>query len=317
MHHVLITGATGFIGSSLVRELSGRGYRVRGTVSRRQPDRKVTAIEWQPIGDIDATTDWREALRGIDTVVHAAGVAHLLRRQAKDRSRYYRVNFDATVHLARSAARAGVKRLVFLSTVGVLGTATRERPFTENTASDPCNDYAKSKWLAEQGLKEVAAASGLEFVILRPPLVYGERAPGNFQRLVRLVATRVPLPFGSIRNQRSMISVSNLTDLLADCIVSASAKNETYLVADGVDVSTPELLEWIAEGLGVRLHLINIPAALLLKLGGVLGRAGEIESLCGSLQLDTRKIRQHLDWTPRFAPSEAIVDAVRSYGNDR
>jgi nucleoside-diphosphate-sugar epimerase len=245
-------------------------------------------------------------------VVHTAALAH----RAGDADEAEEVNTQGTLQLARSAADAGVDRFVFLSSIGVHGSFTVDAPFTEASPVCPQDRYARSKERAEAGLREISGRTGLRTTIIRPPLVYGPGAPGNFARLVRLVRTRIPLPFGGISNRRSLIAVGNLVDVLALCAFDQAADDEEFVVCDGEDLSTPKLLRLIAEGLGVPLRLIPAPASLLRLAAQALGRRQEADKLIQSLTIDASKLRERMHWRPRVSAAAAVVTAAREWPQD-
>lgn len=300
---VVVTGASGFIGRALVRGLHARGRTVTA-VARHACD--VPAGVRQVI--VDSYEDRAALARAFDgagCVLHLAALAH---REGS------RSEFDASVHAAQCVAAAArdaeLRRLVLLSSIGVNGNRTGGRPFTEDDPPQPVEPYAHSKLRAEQAVVDACTASGLEYVIVRPPLVYGPGAPGNFGRLVRLVARGWPLPLGAIRNARSFIALDSLVELLALCSVHPAAANQLLLAADAQDLSTPELVRAIAAGLGVPARLLPAPPALLRLAAALLGRARLADSLCGSLQVDARKARELLGWHPAVAPAEGVARAA-------
>lgn len=308
---MLVTGASGFIGSALCRVLVAAGHAPRAAVRRIIPGSKGpdTAIY---VGEIDGNTNWSQALRGIDCVVHLAARTHVLHETAADPlEEYRRVNVEGTRWLAEQAVAAGVRRLVFLSSTKVNGERTAGRPFKEEDAPRPEDAYGISKWEAEQALRRVAQETGLEVAILRPPLVYGHGVKGNFLRLMNIVAAGWPLPLASVHNRRSLIYVENLVDAILHCLARPEAAGQTYLVSDGEDVSTPELIRGIAAALGVQPRLLPCPVALLRLGAAALGRAGDVTRLLGSLQVDSTKIRRELGWTPRYTMEEGLVETAR------
>jgi nucleoside-diphosphate-sugar epimerase len=205
----------------------------------------------------------------------------------------------------------GVRRLVFLSSIGVLGIHTNGRgPFFVSDAPKPVEDYAISKWEAEQALMAVSAKTGLEVVVVRPPLVYGPGVKGNLLRLLRCVARSVPLPLGAVHNQRSLMGLSNLVDLLLRCAEHPAAAGQTFLASDGLDLSTPHLIRLMAEGMNRPARLLPVPVALLQAGGSLLGKRGELDRLVGSLQVDSRHTRELLGWTPPVS----VADGVREMG---
>ena len=295
MTGVLVTGASGFIGRATCAELERRerrvvrGVRENGSLERGWP------------------------MQGIDAVVHLAGIAHQLHGQDAE-STYHELNCVATERLAREAARAGAKRFVFMSSIKVNGERTSpDHAFRAADAPDPQDRYARSKWAAEQALARVAKETGLEIVVLRPPLVYGAGVRANFLRLVRLVERGVPLPFGAIANRRSMVYVGNLVDVIELALTRREAAGQTLLVRDGEDLSTPRLAQEIGRALGRAPTLLPVPVRLL-RLGGALaGMRAEIGRLVDSLAVDISETRARLAWTPAVLPSEGIARTVAWY----
>jgi nucleoside-diphosphate-sugar epimerase len=309
---VAVTGATGFIGGAVVAACAKRGREARA-LTRRQLTKTANSFV---VGEVGPDTRWNEALQGVECVVHCAARAHVLNETTADAlGEFRRVNRDGTLHLAEQAAAAGVRRLVFLSSIGVMGQGTDSRlPFSEIDDAKPVLDYAISKWEAEQGLKGIAERTGLEVVILRPPLVYGPSAPGNFDRLMRSLVKGWPLPLGRVYgNQRSYIGIQNLVDLIMLCIDHPAAVSQTFLVSDGEDVSTTELLHRMGGALQKSPRLLPVPV-WMLKLGASLvGKASIAQSLCGSLQVDSGKARRLLGWQPPFKLDEGLKQSAEGY----
>ncbi len=307
--NVLVTGAGGFIGRHVCALLALGGYRVRGTGRRSTPAGGITGLkDWMPVGAVDANTDWSGVLEGMEVVVHLAGRAHVMHDRADDPlAEYRRVNLAGTENLARQAARLGVKRFVFMSSVKVHGESTGvARGFTENDAPNPGDAYALSKWEAEQALRRVSDESEMEIVVLRPPLVYGPGVGANFLRLMRVVDLGWPLPFAWIRNSRSLIYVGNLADAVRACLESESAAGRTYLVKD-MDVSTPELIRMMAGALNRRARLFGVPPALLRGGAWLVLRPRMMQRLLDSLVIDDAHIRRELSWSPPVPVPEALA----------
>ncbi|NQW95217.1 MAG: SDR family oxidoreductase [Polaromonas sp.] len=313
MKKILVTGATGYLGASLLRHLCVQGYCLTA-VSRRKivdmPSSVVTCI----VDGLGTETDWSVPLRGQDVVVHCAARVHVVRDTSLDPLEAFRaVNLHGTINLARQAKEAGVKRFIFLSSVGVNGAETFDAPFSESDVALPHSPYAVSKHEAEVGLRLVAEQTGLEVVIIRPPLVYGAGAPGNFQSLVRWLLRGVPLPLGAIKNRRSYVALGNLVDLLVVCLDHPAAANQTFLVSDGEDLSTTDLLTRMGTALGKPATLLSVPMVLLKFGATVLGKRDIAQRLCGSLQVDGGKARRLLGWTPPLSVDEGLRQAAEGY----
>ena len=319
--NVLVTGANGFIGRALCKRMPADGYQVRGAVrDRRQMTVLPSGVERAQIGNIGPKTDWSKALAGIAGIVHLAARVHVMHDSAADPlSAFRQVNVAGTERLAQQAAEAGVKRMVYLSSVKVNGEETEVRgrrpeegrgvlqyARTEKDVPDPQDPYAVSKCEAERVLREIAVDTGLEVVILRPPLVYGPGVRGNLLKLQRLVSTGMPMPLASIRNRRSLIYVGNLVDAIITCLVHPKAAGETFLVSDGRDLSTSELIRLMAEAMGRKACLLPFPPSLLKIMGKLTGRSAEIERVVGSFCVDSRKIRTMLGWKPLFTVEEGM-----------
>lgn len=305
-YRVLITGASGFIGQALRIEALAHGMKVRGAFRQRAelPD----GIEDVVSGEINDTTDWTSALSGCDVVIHLAARVHVMNDTSDDPLAEFRqVNVRGTLNLARQAARAGVKRFIFVSSVKVNGEQTKAgKPFTEDTAPNPQDAYGISKLEAEQGLQKIAQETGMEVVMIRPPLVYGAGVKANFASMMRAVKRGFPLPLGAIHNQRSFVYVGNLVSLIMRCIDHPAAANQVFLVSDGHDLSTTELLRACASALDVNARLLPVPQKLLELAAAMLGRHAVAQRLCGNLQVDISKARSLLGWTPPFSVTEGL-----------
>ena len=315
--NILITGANGFIGRALCKRLLADGYQVRETVrSAAQMTALPSGVEGAMVGNIGLETDWSEALDGIDGIVHLAARVHVMRESAADPLAVFRqVNVEGTKCLAIAAANAGVKRFVYISSVKVNGES-RSDPYTEMDKPEPQDPYAVSKWEAEQILAEISSATGIEIVIIRPPLVYGPNVRANFLRLLRWVNKGVPLPLGMVDNRRSLVSLDNLVDFLITCIEHPAAAGETFLVSDGEDLSTPALIRRIALSMNIPARLIPVPVCLLRLGGSLLGKKSEVDRLCGSLQVDISKAKSVLGWKPPLSVDEGLAKTADWCLND-
>lgn len=310
MTRVLVTGAGGFVGSSLCEVLTRANYRVRAAV--RSGTTSISAPETIAVGDIGATTDWAAALEGVDIVVHAAARVHQAHDTAADSDRYMETNVRGTQRLAAAAAQAHVGRFIYLSSVKVNGERTHAVAYTARDEPHPEDAYGLSKRMAEISLAE-AAGGAMETVIVRPPLVYGPRVRANFLRLLRWVDRGLPLPLGALHNRRSLVSIWNLCDLLCRLLTHPRAAGRVWMVSDGQDLSTPELIRLIGKAMGRDVRLPPVPVAALRLVGRLTGRAAEVDRLCGSLAVDISDTRQYLEWTPPITVEAAIARTVEWY----
>jgi nucleoside-diphosphate-sugar epimerase len=300
---VLVTGATGFVGTPLCEALPRHGFSVRRATRAASRGGGDAAI----VGNIDGLTDWTHALEGVNAVVHLAARTHEIGNTSTQRlDEYRRLNVEGTRRLALQAAAAGVRRFVFMSSIKVNGEWTDGEPFRESDAPRPQDAYGISKLEAEQVLVDICRNNALEVVVLRPPLVYGPGVKGNFLRLTGLLARGVPLPLASIRNRRSLIYVGNLVDAVITALRARDAAGRTYLVSDGDPLSTPELLRHMARALGREAHLLPCPPRLLRAAGALIGRSGEVARLTGSLEVDSTRIRRELGWAPPHTPEHGF-----------
>ena len=304
MTSIALTGANGFVGARLFSQLEQRPeFRVVG-LCRRQPSQGGKA-NLHAVGDLEQA-DLSALLTGVDVLIHAAARAHILKDEVADPlAEYRRVNVVGALRLARQAVAAGVQRFVFISSIGVNGNINT-RPFSADDQPNPIEPYALSKWEAEQGLMQIAAESGMEVVIIRPPLVYGPGAPGNFGSLVRWIGKGVPLPLGAIHNKRSLVGIDNLVDLIIRCVDHPAAANQVLIAGDDEDLSTTELLQGVGKAMGKPARLIPVPASVLQFGATILGKKATAQRLLGSLQVDVSKTRELLDWTPPYTVDEGL-----------
>ncbi len=282
---VLVTGANGFIGRLLSAELIRQGHSVVAAV--RTTNNQIDDFEQKIVGSINGETDWLVALRDVEVVVHLAARVHVMNDTAiNPLSEFRKVNVDGTLNLAQQAINAGVKRFIFISSIKVNGEHTViGKPFTEVDVANPQDAYGVSKFEAEQGLMRIAQQTGMELVIIRPPLVYGEGVKANFASMMRVVKRGVPLPLGAIHNKRSFVYVGNLVSLIVRCLDHPAAANQVFLVSDGRDLSTTELLLQCAMALGVKSKLLPVPQSLIAIGAALLGKQAVAQRLCGNLQV--------------------------------
>jgi nucleoside-diphosphate-sugar epimerase len=310
---ILVTGAAGFVGSALCTALGQRGMPFIGAV------RHGAEMGCAKIGNINGTTDWTGALSGCNAVIHLAARVHVMHDRVGDPLVAYReVNVDGTLNLAKQAAHQGVRRFVFVSSVKVNGEATRGRPFVPQDMPVPLDPYGQSKLEAELALREVGSQTGMEIVIVRPPLVYGPGVKANFFKLMRLVKCGVPLPFKEVRNRRSMVALDNLIDFLLLCAVHRSGAGRVFFVSDDNDLSIAELIIAIARSMGKQAILLPVPERLIRVCASAVGKSGAADRLLGSLQVDIADARTILGWRPVIGTDMAVqqtVDHFLSYDN--
>lgn len=280
----------------------------------RRPVEGPGSSEHAVVGDIDGDTDWTAALEGVDAVVHLAARVHVMRDTPDGAAEFRRTNTDGTLKLASHAARAGVRRMVFVSSIKVNGEGTHGSPYTASSTPAPVDPYGVSKLEAELGLREI---SGFESVIVRPPLVHGPGVKGNLQRFCRLARAGLPMPFGSIRNRRDLVGVENLVDLLAVSLSHPAAAGRTFLVSDDHALSTPELYGAIAAAMNRPARMLPVPVAALRALGALAGLRDEVERLTGSLQVDITETKRVLGWAPPRTVEEGLAAMVRAYVEQR
>lgn len=310
---VLVTGATGFLGRSLLQKLAENNNYLPVAAVREKSLKSPLAAKTVLGCDLLSDSNWKEALSGIAVVLHTAARAHILKETAVNPlAEFRKVNTMGTLNLARRAADSGVRRFIFLSSIGVNGNQS-VRPFVESDIPNPVDSYAISKHEAESGLCELAGQTGMEIVIIRPPLVYGPHAPGNFNRLIKIISRGIPLPLGAINNQRSLIALDNLVDLIITCIGHPAAANQTFLVSDGHDLSTTKLIKLLGDALGTPTRLFPVPLSLIKVGAKLLGKPELVQRLCGSLQVDASKVRNLLHWRPPISVEEGLKKAAEAF----
>jgi UDP-N-acetyl-alpha-D-quinovosamine dehydrogenase len=312
MTRVLVSGATGFIGRELCGQLARAGFKVRAAL---RTERAVPACiaEKVVVGDITGATQWGGALENVDLVVHAAAHTHVLHDTTADARLYMQTNADGTQALAAESVRYGVGRFVYLSSVKVNGEGGSTRAYQAGDEPKPQDGYGASKWLAEQRLWATVAQTPMQGVVVRPPLVYGPGVRANFMRLLRWIDQERVLPLGAIKNRRSLVSVWTLCDLLIRLLDHPAAVSRTWMVSDGEDVSTPDLVRRIAHAMGRRARLLSVPTAALHLAGALLGKGADVRRLCDSLTVDIAPTRQQLGWSPPVSLEEALARTVSWY----
>ena len=305
---ILVTGSNGFVGRAVCARLCADSMAVRGAV------RAAAGAHQVDVGNVGPGTRWEGALAGVAIVIHCAARVHIMADTDTDPLRAYReVNVEGSVNLARQAAAAGVKRLVFVSSIKVNGEATNGSPYHADDVPAPVDPYGQSKLEAEQALRAVGRETGLEIVIVRPPLVYGPGVKANFRNLIKLVGRGLPLPFGSLRNQRSMVALDNLVDLLILCTSHPAAAGQVFLVSDGIDLTIGQLITMIAHAHNKRPLLLPVPAKLMRTVANVMGKSAVAGRLLDSLQVDIEKTCAGLKWTPIVTPQVAIKKTVDAF----
>lgn len=308
---VLVTGVSGFVGQSLVEILKQRNICVVGVGRKLSASSADTFFS---VADFTNQDAWQEPLAGCDTVIHLAARVHIMSEcSANPLIEFHKINVDGTKCLAETAARAGIKRFVYVSSVKVNGEQTT-LPYTELDKPNPQDSYGISKWEAEQVLHKISEKTGLEVVIVRSPLVYGAGVKGNFAQLIKVLTKSIPLPLATVQNMRSLIYVENLVDALILSATHSSAAGKTYLVSDAEDVSTPELLRKLGEAMGRPARLFCCPSALLRFTGRLVGKSDQIDRLLSSLQVDSSKIQRELGWLPPFSLNEGLKATINAIG---
>lgn len=308
-HRVLLTGATGFVGNGIFNKLSCiKKYKTIVVARSNRSCFSDHKVEVRIITDFSSSTDWSMTLNDIDVVVHAAARVHIINDKVIDPLVEYRkVNVDGTMALARQAATSGIKRFIYISSIKVNGEQTElGSKFEANANPAPEDAYGISKLDAENALLQLSTETGMELVIIRPPLVYGAGVKGNFATMAKLVAKGLPLPLGAIHNKRSLVALDNLVDLIITCIDHPAAANQIFLAGDGEDISTTQLLRGVANAMGKPSRLIPIPASWLMMAATVLGKKAVAQRLLGSLQVDISKAQKLLGWTPPLSIAEGL-----------
>ncbi|WP_236222633.1 SDR family oxidoreductase [Pseudomonas asiatica] len=305
---ILATGGSGFVGKVLLQRLAADTRWAPRALVRQAPGQGLAGVDYRPYSELAAVDVASGHFEQVDTVIHLASRVHVMQESAADPlAEFRRVNVEGTLSLARAAAQAGVRRFIFVSSVKVNGETTNGRqPFTADETPAPSDPYGISKREAEDGLRQLAAETGLEVVIVRPVLVYGPGVKANFRSMMNWLSKGVPLPFGAIHNKRSLVALDNLVDLLLTCIDHPAAANQTFLASDGHDLSTTELLQRLGKALGKPARLLPVPAAWLKGAATLAGKAGLAQRLCGSLQVDIGKTRELLGWQPPLDVDQAL-----------
>lgn len=306
MKSILITGATGFIGSHLLFSLSLCKFNITLALRRFSLSSNSQDYYFVNVGEINENTNWQDSLNNIDIVIHLAARAHQLKDQANDpEAEFQKINHHGTANLVQQAIKAGVKHFIFMSSIGAVTTLSKGI-ISEQTPCHPDTSYGRSKLDAEKALTQLCHGTAMSWTILRPTLVYGPNNPGNMERLLALVNKNFPLPLGSVNNARSLLYVGNLVDAIITCLDHPNAKNQTFIVSDGQDLSTPKLICHLGQALGKPAKLLPFPPALLKLAASTIGKADVAERLLGSLQVDCSKIRETLHWAPPYTVEEGL-----------
>lgn len=310
---ILLTGASGFLGSSLLNRLNSIAEVV--PVLREVSGATKNSV----IHEINSETDWSDSLRDISVVIHCAARAHIMRDKSIDPlTEYRKVNVDGTLNLARQAAKAGIRRFIFISSVKVNGESTTGLgPFTEQCQPSPVDAYGVSKKEAEEGLFSISGETGMEIVVVRPPLVYGPGVKANFLSLLKLASTGLPLPFGAIDNKRSMVYLGNLTDFIVRCVDHPAAANQVFLISDGEDVSLRSLLIELRSSFSCPPRLLPVPIFVFRFLGSLTGKKAAVDRLVGDLQVSSEKVRTLMEWSPPYSFAEGVEATVADFKSRR
>ncbi len=315
MTRVMVTGSSGFIGKALCKHLAGKGFDVNNALRSASQQDDTENIVKTVIGEINANTDWQAVLVQIDVVIHLAARVHITNEGAADSlAEFRKVNVDGTLNLARQAVNSGVRRFIFISSIKVNGeTTTPGVPFSADDQPAPADAYGISKLEAEDALRILAAETGLEVVIIRPPIVYGPGVKANFNAMLCCINRAIPLPFGAIHNRRSLLALDNLVDLISVCVDHPVAVNQTFLASDGEDLSTTDLLRRMANALGKKCYLLPIPLVIIKLVAELVGRKILVQKLCDSLQVDMSKTCELLSWVPPVSVDEALRRTAKHY----
>ena len=312
MIRVLVTGANGFVGRQLCRLLTHRNYTVRAAL-RNDPGTFLDAAEYAVVGEIGSATEWTAALADVNCVVHGAARAHVMEEPPGQSHVYMETNAHGTARLAEASAAAGIRRLIYLSSIKVNGERSGAAPFSRDDAPNPSDPYALSKWVGEMRLRDIAAGTAMETATVRSPLVYGPEVRANFLRLMRLIDRQIPLPLGRIVNARSLVSVWNLCDLIERLLRGPIPEQAVFMVSDGTDLSTPDLVRQIGGSMRRRVVLLPIPVSMLRALADLTRKRSEFDRLCASLTVDISATCRDLDWTPQVTVEEGIARTVDWY----
>ncbi len=312
---VFVTGGSGFVGSALVGALRLKGNPLTLALRAGAAETGLPVFRFE---GLTSDQDWSTGLTGQDVVVHSAARVHVMNDTSIDPlAEFRKVNVEGTLNLSRQAAAAGVKRFIFISSIKVNGEGTTlGKPYTAFDAPAPQDPYGVSKLEAEQGLRQIADETGMEVVIIRPVLVYGPGVKANFRSMMNWVNKGVPLPLGAIHNRRSLVSLDNLVDLITTCIDHPAAANQTFLVSDGEDLSTSQMLRRMAAALDRPARLLPAPQRWLCAAAGLLGKAAVAQRLCGSLQVDIRHTCETLDWQPPVSVDEGFRRTAHAFLNE-
>lgn len=315
MQKVLITGVNGFVGSKLADELITKGFKVNGAARSSSALHAIPDISRFVITDLDANTDWHKALERVNVVIHLAARVHVMKDTAADAlAEFRKVNVQGTLNLARQAAQAGVHRFIFISSIKVNGEVTPlGQPFKPDDQPKPVDPYGISKYEAETALRQFSRETAMEIVIIRPPLVYGPGVKANFQAMMSWLDKGIPLPLGAIHNQRSLVALDNLVDLIITSVNHPAAANQIFLAGDGEDLSTTDLLKRMAAAMGKKACLLPVPSFLLVWVARLLGKKAIAQRLCGSLQVDISRARELLGWQPPVTVDEGLRKTAQHF----